>query len=331
MLKKITQPIKQNRYGYFIIQFTTVLLLIWLIDFAAGKTLRHFYFKQKSGWDYNTLYSIEKTKEDVLIFGSSKGARQYYPDVFENRLGMSYYNVSREGYFMLYYEAVLRAVLKRYTPKLIVLDIRANEFLAAKQNYDKLAVLLPYYKNHPEMRPIIELRGKNEKVKQLSNIYPFNSMLFKIAAGNAGLNSSKESVKGYIPYDKVFDKPIKPAKEYIDYTIDSNFVQSYKSFINTCKERKIQLVIVTTPYLNMLDRTSPTVTLAKEIAKQEAVMFLDYSREPALINRRELFADPIHLNNAGAKVMSNMIIDSMMKYKSGGELTQTAAHETSVN
>ncbi|MFT3680256.1 MAG: SGNH/GDSL hydrolase family protein [Ferruginibacter sp.] len=314
MLKKITGKANRNAYGHFFIQLASVLLIIWIVDFTAGALLRHFYFKQKTGWDYNTLYSIEKADADVLIFGSSKGVRQYHPEVFEKRLNMSYYNTSREGFFMLYYEAVLRCVLKRHTPKLVVLDIRTNEFLDSKQNYDKLSVLLPFYRDHPEIRPILDLRGKYERLKLISSIYPFNSLLFKIAANNGFKKEEREVIKGYERYDEIWKKPIKPAKNYETYTLDSNFVRSYENFIDACKEKNINLVIVTTPYLNMLDRVSPTVTLAKEIAQKKQVMFIDYSHEPSLVNRRELFFDPIHLNNEGAKIMSNMIIDSLEKH-----------------
>ncbi len=305
----------KNKYIHFGVQLAVVVLMIWAADFIIGSTLRHFYFKQNTGWNYNTLYAVEKAKADVMIFGSSKGARQYHPDVFEQQLGMSYYNVSREGYFMLYHEALLKAILKRHKPKLIILDIRAYEFLENKQTYERLAVLLPFYQSHPEMRSIIAMKSKFEKVKLLSSIYPYNSMVFKIAAGVAGFNKERdETIKGYLPNDAVWRKPIKPAKERISNELDSNFIQSYKNFLQLCNEHNISLTVVSTPYLNMLDRENVSVQIAAGIAREYNVLFIDYTHEPALINHRELFADPIHLNNTGAKIMSAMIVDSIKKY-----------------
>jgi hypothetical protein len=307
---------KKTRAGYFLLQLFVVFVLVWAVDFIIGNVLRYLYFRQQSGIEYGTVYSIENTKADVLIFGSSKGSRQYYPEVFEKRLGMEYYNVSREGYFILYHEAVLNCILKRHRPKVIVLDISSDEFMQQDNNYAKLSVLLPFYKNHPEIHSILSMKGKHEKLKLLSQIYPFNSMLFKIFAGNAAFNKGRRQVsKGYLPYDNVWNKTYKPAKEKISYSIDSNYVNSYRSFIQQCLAEKIMLIIATTPYLHKQHiSSSPSVLLAKKIAESFHVPFIDYSKEPALVKRPALFADPIHLNNAGAKLMSEMLLDSMYKY-----------------
>jgi hypothetical protein len=310
---------KKGGVKKFILQLFLLLALVWAVDFIIGNILRHFFFKQESGHDYETIYSMEKTRAEVLIFGSSKGSRQYYPAVFENRLGMSYYNASREGYFMLYHEAVLKAIVKRHKPKIIVLDIRADEFIASKETYEELSCLLPFYKTHPEVRPIIDLRGKYEKLKLFSNIYPFNSLIFKIVAGNAEFNKKRhKTINGYMPFDDVWTAPIKPFEGTAENKTDTAFIKSYEAFINICREKKIQLFIVTTPYLNKLHLYSPSIDIAKKTAAKNNIPFIDYSLEPALINHPELFADPKHLNNNGAKIMSNMLVDSILKYSASG-------------
>ncbi|HMO60637.1 MAG TPA: SGNH/GDSL hydrolase family protein [Ferruginibacter sp.] len=314
MLKKITTSIKHNRYLYFGTQLLIVLLMIWIADFALGSTLRHFYFKQKTGWAYNTTYSMEQTDAKLLIFGSSKGTRQFHPEVFEEKFGLPFYNASREGYFMLYHEAVLNAVLKRYTPERIILDVRAYEFMENKQTYERLDVLLPYYKTHPEIRDIVNLKSKHEKVKLLSSVYPFNSMIFNIASGVLG-REKDEVIKGYKPSYNVWKKPVQPARETESDKIDSNFVNSYKAFLQKCKDRNIKITVVATPYLNMLGRELVTLRMAEAIAKAHNIQFIDYTMEPALVSRQELFADPIHLNDVGARLMSAMVADSIIQYE----------------
>lgn len=298
----------------FIIQFLVLFILIWVIDFALGKTLKYFYFKQKSGIDYRTTYSLEKTKADILIFGSSRGARQYYPDVFENNLHLTYYNVSREGFFMFYHDAVLRSVLKRYSPKIAILDFRLAEFKKNKENYERLSSLLPYYDTHPEIRPVLDARSKYEKLKLLSNIYPFNSLMFTIVGGNTELKKDKQqTIEGYIPNDRIWDKPLDTVTITNQYMIDSNVVKSYEDFIQRCLASKVKLFVVVSPYFSIINKHDPSITLAKEIAAKYNVRFIDYSQEKSLLSRPELFADPIHLNNNGARVMSKMLTDSILK------------------
>lgn len=317
MLKKITSMAKKNAYSYFLLQCFIMLLIVWTIDFTTGNVLRIFYFKQYVGPDYRTTYSMENTTADILIFGSSRGARQYHPEVFENRLGMSYYNTSREGFFMFYHDAILKSALKRYTPKVIILDFRFGEFRKNKENYERLSSLLPYYKTHTEIQTILNQKSKHEKLKLLSEIYPFNSLLFKIATGNASFYKEKRSIiKGYIYYDEIWDKPIEKSKENKPYEMDSNIVKSYKSFITDCINRKIKLVVVVTPYFSITNtKADHSIMLAKEIAAKYHIKFIDYSQDTTLLNKPTLFADPIHLNDNGARVLSNMIADSIKNIK----------------
>lgn len=304
---------RSKNVSLFLKNLLAVILLTAALDFIIGQTLRHFYFTQRTGLDYETMYAMETTKADVLIFGSSKGSRQYPPGIFEKRLGLSCYNVSREGYFMLYHEALLKSILKRHIPKVIVLDVRDNEFQSFKDNYEELSVLLPFYKTHPEIRRIVNMRSKYEKLKLISSIYPFNSMMFKILAGNTDINKdSRTIIKGYQRIDNVWNKPLKPAPAPV-YNVDSNNIRSYKNFIAECIDKNIRLIIVTTPYLNKQHLHSADVELAGQVAADYNIPFLDYSHEQSLVSQPQLFADPVHLNNTGAGILSNMVIDSLIK------------------
>ena len=144
-----------------------LVLFITLVffDFIIGSLLNIFYFKQESGLQYRTTYSIEKTTADLLIFGSSTANHNYHPGIFQNRLNMSYYNVGRDGKSIFYHYAVLEAVLKRYTPKMIIYDFDEHEFSKDQESYDRLSSFLPYYKKHPEIRSIVDLKSPYEKYK----------------------------------------------------------------------------------------------------------------------------------------------------------------------
>ena len=298
----------------FFTQLLLLMVLVIILDIVIGNVLSHFYFKQNKGEEFRTTYSIESTTGDILIFGSSRGARQYKPDVFEQRLGLSYYNVSREGYFMFYHEAILRAVLKRYTPKIIILDFRYGEFRKKQEYYDRLSCLLPYYKTHPEIRPVIELRSKFEKLKALSSIYPYNSLLYKIAARNASSYKEERSVtKGYIFNENIWSKPIQRSIDTEQYDIDENIVKSYECFIKSCTDRNIKLLVVVTPYFSIKNMPDASISSAIAIAKKYNVSFIDYSQDTLFLNRAELVADPIHLNDKGAIFLSNMLVDSLKK------------------
>jgi len=289
------------------------LIILLFCDFIVGNILRYFYFKQESGLQYRTTYSIENTKADVIILGSSRANHHYHSEVFEKRLKMTCYNAGRDGNSLFYHYAVLKGILTRYSPKIVILDFIYGEFRADQSDYEKLSILLPYYKNHPEIRSIVDLQGYKVKLKIISSIYPFNSSLLTILIGNTEYNKKrKEDVKGYIPLQKVWKEPLKKDIESIKrYKTDSIKVNIFKSLIEDCKKAKVKLFVICSPIFVKYDNQDQSVQLAKDIANHENIVFLDFSQASIFLQNPSYFQDPGHLNDDGAKVFSNMLIDSI--------------------
>ena len=218
---------KRNQYLAFALKVVRLLVIVLGLDFLVGTTLKYFYFNQKYGRQYRAYYTIEKTNADILIFGSSRAFNHYRPDVFESRLKQTCYNSGSPGQFLLYDYATLKAILKRYTPKLIILDLMPESLAVedlSSNTYDRLSFLLPYYKQHREMRPVLDLKSPNEKLKLFSSIYPFNSSLIYTTAGFLNLEKFKQlnaTDRGYQASYAVWDKPGKviPPSEPIPLTV----------------------------------------------------------------------------------------------------------------
>jgi hypothetical protein len=305
--------INKSPYQYFLLKFIIFFAIVVILDFTIGSLLRIFYFKQDSGLLYRTTYSIEKTTADLLIFGSSTANHGYHPSVFKNRIRMSFYNVGRDGTPIFYHYAVLEAVLNRYTPKMIIYNFDAHEFSKNQESYDILSFLLPYYEKHPEIRPIVNLRSPYEKYKLLSKIYPYNSSIFTIAIGNTELNKRRRGdIDGYVPLTTIWNEPIRDGNTFIDYKLDSNKIKTYESFIKDCINLKIKLYVVCPPLFIKPNYTSSSIILGKKITDKFNIKFLDFSKDSAILNDAKLFADVGHLNNEGAYVFSNKIIDSIL-------------------
>jgi hypothetical protein len=302
----------KNPVIYFLFKLTVFFVIVFILDYSIGTVLRYFYFKQQSGLQYRTTYSIETTEADLLIFGSSRANHHYNPDVFEKRTNLSYYNVGRDGNFIFYHSAVLKGILKRHSPKIVILDFVNREFEQNQDSYDRLSSLLPYYGHHPEMRSIIALKSELEKLKLLSNIYPYNSSMFTIAVGNLGFNKKRKSDnKGYVPLTRIWNEPIRMDTSSGSYKIDSIKVKAYNTFIQDCIQAKIKLYIVCSPYFIKSNHEDYSVLLGKDIAKKNGIEFFDFSIDSVFANSPKLFSDAIHLNESGAKFFSNMLTDSL--------------------
>lgn len=303
----------KNPVAYLLLKLVLLALIVVLLDRAIGSILRHYYFRQVSGMAYRTTYSIDSTKADLLVFGSSRANHHYHPDVFMEGLPYSYYNVGRDGSYNLYHYAVLRSVLKRYKPKAILLEFGREEFRNSPVGYERLSVLLPYYKDHPEIREIVQMRSGTEQLKlAASAIYPFNSSMFSIAIGNAEINKKRRGdYMGYVALDKQWPKPLQDEGPVAAYEIDSLSVWAYASFLKDCKAAGTPVVVLCSPYFMRSTSADTSMQIGKDIAAKLSVPFLDYSQDPYFLERRELFSDMLHLNDTGAKQYSEKVIEKI--------------------
>ncbi len=313
MAKLSYENIKKNHFTYFLFKVLILLAIVFVFDYSIGTILNYYYFKQQRGSQYLTTYAVEKTKAELLIFGSSRANHHYRPDIFEKGLNLSFFNAGRDGNFLFYHYAILKAVLKRYKPKMVILDFMHGEFSKNQDSYDRISTLLPYYKSHPEMRSVIELKSPFEKIKMLSSIYPNNSSLLIIAGGNALFSMKKrEDNEGYIPFSNTWNEPIKNELTTYRYELDSTKIQIYKSFIHDCITSKVKLYVICSPYFLKSNFTDYSVRIARDIARKNNVMFLDYSQDSTFTNNIHLFADPEHLNDDGARIYSKKVVDTIL-------------------
>jgi hypothetical protein len=292
---------------------TVFVFIVLAADFVLGNILQHFYFKIKSGHQYRTTYSIEKTNANIIIFGSSRAVNHYNPFIFETRNNLSYHNAGRNGENSIFYHyAVLQAILKRYTPKIILLDVMPKELEKTSESYDKLASLSPYYNTHPEMRSILELRSSHEKQKMFSRIYPFNSTITNIISGN--FNPDKEKyIKGYfaIPSSFAITKPIETVDNSKMYELDSSKLKILRLFIKDCKGLGIKLYLVCSPIYTKFIGADYSIETVKKLAADNNVGFFDFSQDNLFLNSPKLFYNSLHLTDSGARIFSNMLIDRM--------------------
>jgi hypothetical protein len=313
MTSRFIKNITNNKYQFFALKLILFFLIIFTLDFAIGKLISNLYFKQKTGRQYRATYSIEKTNEAILIFGSSRAYHHYIPSVIEDKLKKSSYNTGSPGQYTVYNYAVLKSVLKRYSPQIILLDISPGEFGIGSETYDRLSFLLPYYQKHEEIRPIVNLRSPYERIKVLSSIYPFNSSLLMILGGNSAYFIKKNiDQKGYKPLLETLNQPIEPDTTYSTYSLDNNKVNSYEKFIKDCIDKNIKLFVFISPTFIKSKNSEYSVVVAKEIAKRNNIAFFDYSNDTTFTNNPKLFADIGHLNETGSKVFSNLITDSLI-------------------
>ena len=298
---------KKRTLTYFF-SILSFLIVLFAMDYLIGNLCRKNYFERNHGVLYRTTYSIDSTKEEILVFGSSRANHHYAPEAFEDSLKMSFFNTGREGCFIYYQLAVIKSVTKRYTPKIILLDLNPLDFLDTTDTYDKLNCLLPYYKTHEEIRSIINLR-RFEKLRLISNIYPFNHCLFNLGRNKPENVVYEHKIKGFEAFNVVWNHPRRHQLETGEkFIYDTNKITAYKEFIDICNKNHIKLFVIISPfYFDLNANTKKMIALTRNITLEHKVDFLDFSQDSSIINHSSLFLDERHLNLTGANFFSGML------------------------
>lgn len=285
-------------------------VLVFLADLIIGTSLDYLYQNVKSGLLYRTNYSINKSSADILIFGSSRANRHYNPKIIEKETGLTCYNTGRDGQSIFFSTSVFKLILKRHIPKLVILDYGSN-FQFNENNYDRISILLPYYRRHKEIDDIITLRSRFEKLKLYSKIYPFNSLITTIIIGNISYNKIRQgfAYNGFLPVSgtaKSITGSIKTIPE-LPNNIDSNLVKKFEEFILIAKDKNINVVVVYSPKMFKKSKFDISLNIAMNICKENDVKFVDLSESPVFINKNNLFKDRGHLNSDGANLFTKLL------------------------
>jgi hypothetical protein len=314
MIEAFKKIAAKKAYSYLAIKLAAFLIIIALADAAVGGILRHFFLRQSSGWDYRTKYAMEENKADMIVFGASRAQHCYHPEVFQKELQLSCFNAGRDGESILYHYAILKSILSRYSPKIAILDCEVDMFSENDYSYERISCLLPYYKTHPEIRPIIELRSKFEKAKLCSQIYPYNSLLFNIIIGNMEFNKKRHlDINGYLPLSNELDEPTRTVTYGPPYPLDTVKVNILRSFIADCKKANVKLYMVCSPYLSNIIGTETSVQVTKDVAKETNTPYMDLTNDTFFIRRSKLFDDTAHINNNGAEIFSARVVNELIK------------------
>jgi hypothetical protein len=309
-----TQLIQSKKLSGFLLKLFIFLAIVVVLDKSIGAVLKHFYFKQASGLDYKTRYALDSTNQQVLIFGSSRAEWLYNPLIIEKELNTTCYNVGRNGHPIFYHYALLQSTLKRYTPQIIILSVDAGMLTVFQDSYDRMSTLLPYYNSHPQITSTLDLKGPFEKIKTLSSIYPYNSLLLSTITGLSKTPSPKNTfIQGFKALDGIYTDSVKTLHVEKDSLLDTVKVNIYSKFIDDCKAAGCKLYIVCAPYIVHMPVTDKSLLAAKQIAVQKNIPYWDYSTDTFFTNQPTLFADFKHLNAKGVDLFTKIITDRMKR------------------
>lgn len=292
-----------------VIKTLKFVVIFIVIDFSLGFVAKQLFFHQTSGKFARLTYALQASSSNVLIFGSSHANRHFVPQVFEDSLHLSSYNVGVQGQRILFQSAIQEIILSRTTPKTIILNIDGEWLYKSNEAYERLSDLHPYYwDNRAILKPILSKHTRLLDFKLLFKSYQMNSTIIHIAKY---YGSPQKDFDGYTP---LFGQMKADADSTIMITqeaegeLDPAFIAAYKSFIARAREKKIDLIFVVSPTFYRTDfSNNVSFQTMKEIAAQEHVPLFDFTNDPIFVGKAALFNDDAHLNDTGARLFSQEV------------------------
>lgn len=288
----------------FVVKVLLFFAIIAFIDVLWGKVMNTALATTEKGDWGRRNYIINKVHEDILIFGSSRAIHHYDPRIFTDSLGMSCYNCAEDGSGILLHYPRLKALIQRYTPKIIIYDIIPKyDFLEFGENIS-LGMLRPFSTNN-SIFTFIEEIDDNERIKLYSGFYKYNSSFIEFIMQRFSSSPLKAEnftyglLEGEMSYD--IDDPGRMSGDGLDMVKYSYL----KKFIDLCESHKIKLYVTVSPWYKM--KESDIYAPIYKLCKEKGVTFLNHNFDTAFNYRKEYFHDAAHLNKYGAETFSRVI------------------------
>ena len=247
-------------------------------------------------------YQVKQCESECLILGSSRASHHYAPSIIQDSLGLSTYNAGGNGHGISYADGVLRAIIGRKKPKLIILECSDGEFRADWT--EKVGSLKPYFKEHPEILHLaMRVVGDKESLKSKFSAYRFNSLLFPVLG--TYLNYSMDKEKGFMPLKGNNIPEMKMRESKGAFSINNMNRNVFEDFVGICKDNNIKVVAFCSPIYQ--DFSSERIELSK-ICEEKDIPFYDYSNDEFFMSHPEYFWDNAHLNKDGAEIYTKLVI-----------------------
>jgi len=302
-----------KRFILFVIPF---IVIAYPVDLLLSHLIKDI--KQYPG-EFEVMKDIYNgtIESDIAIYGSSRAWIQISPEIIQDTLGKTVYNLGLDGHhFWLQYLRHLEYLRHNRKPEIIIISLDAFSLeirndLYAKEQY------LPYMLWN---KNIIRYTSRYEGYHWLDYYIPFfryvgeREVIRQVFANIFSRNPGKKiRTRGYAGMNKVWNSDFDNAKSKLKVNrikLKEQSVQLFYQFIDECKNMNIKLVFVCTPeYIEGQQRIhnrAEIISMYRDIAKKNGLVFIDYSNDAICLDK-SMFYNSLHLNKTGSELMTKKL------------------------
>lgn len=293
----------------YLLYITCFFLAVFIADLVVGQACEYLSSHAKGGDTQSHFQITRQQKAPVIIMGSSRAVHHYIPKHMEDSLGVEVYNCGVDGNGILFQYGRLSMILKRYTPKVIIYDAVPSFDISTTSDIAKDLKWLKRWYGEAVLDTLIRDISPTERLKLRSNLYKYNGAIFQMLSDNIRPQQDVQ-YHGY--------KPIYETMEYYtpsgtDSIVDWHPLRKkyFEKFIRLCHDNNIALVVVFSPWYGK--QSSLPYTHLTDLCNKENIQIIDFYGGSPLNDRKDLFADVSHLNDEGATIFTDSIINILRK------------------
>lgn len=292
----------------FIARILVFFVVVAMIDIAFGYGMDYLFQNAKGGEIKETNNVCINNQYDIVVMGSSRAHHHYVPEILRDSLGMSCFNIGKNGNGIVLMYGFYKLIIDRYKPSLIIYDVSRFDIyeIAEDQKNTRYISMLKPYSNRAGVDEIFKSLSWHEWIKTYSNLYRYNSVFFEIVRQYQYPSSFYED--GYLKLEGSFEGNPKNMKSQYGEK-DALKLNLFNEFVSSTIENDISLVCVLSPCYG-LDSSDAYDTI-KKVCKLNNIPFLDYYSSTTLSQQKEFFEDQTHMNDKGARVFTNEIVKAL--------------------
>lgn len=276
--------LKQSYYKYihsvlFIVILIPILYYSSMI-FIPKNNLDGFGMRDISA---NGILSEKDDSLDVLILGDSEAYSSFSPMEIYHHHGITSYVCATSGQPLYYTKSLLERTLKTQSPQVVVIETNAifRNFSSAEPLADKISELFPVFDYHDRWKSLNsdDFTGTvNYTYNNVLKGFNYNTSILKVNSLDGYM--AKTDKKATIPFLN-------------RYLLDS--------MVQTCKDRDIEVVLVSTP--SPVNWDSKKHNCIEHYAHNRDIRYVDLndSKLVSIDWQKDTRDAGDHLNYAGAK------------------------------
>lgn len=192
-----------------------------------------------------------------------------------------------------------------------------NEYAFTDPSYNDMHTLTPYYPSNLFVKQYFDsIQCYKEELPLLSSAYRYNDKLIPILKSMVYTRITTNN--GYDPLYNVMRSTTvqKDAKKSTTALPINTDIFDYKSaniarVLDKCKEQGVPIIILTSP---IYQAETPQTTLLQSIYEERSIPYFSWLNDSYFNEHHELFQDKTHLNDNGAHIHTQNVINTLKPY-----------------